>query len=441
MAFPDFDDRSQWRERGLLALLTLWKWAVDSWQTNRGYFVAAVSGTLGMLLAIWLLLSTFWGWLFWNPPQAPSVATTRQGIPEEPSVPVPRPRPPVRPRMPGIPLDPLFAQSMPEPSPAPEPLADRLTPVVQEEEFEPVVELAETKSSRFDRTPALIEPVEAEPEPEPESEVEEPPATVWEDDEPMVAERDEPRAPIEWEPEPEPEPEPEVVSELEPEPEPEPEPIFVDWRLEPEALNPGFADDRLMAQLLPPPAPPRAIVERPANSDWKPAATRPEPPKTREESAPTTTRVVPPAAPVPAIVVPERRPRLALRWQEAPAARPGALVTINLLVSNVGNAAAQNVELSLRLPAVVGHPEGDDLEQDLGTLQAGETRLIPLIVKPSVPGRMELPVTARAVGAEASSVGWLRVLGTATGLPTGSRANNPGNPPVSTPARVSSNIP
>ena len=442
MAFPDFDERSQWRERGLMALLALRNWAVDSWQTNRGYFVAAVSGTLGMLLAIWLLLSTFWGWLFWNPPQVQSVATTRRGIPEEPSLPAPRARPPVRPQMPGRPLEPLFAQSMPEPSPAPEPLAERLTPVVQEEEFEPVVELAETKTARFDRTPAFVEPVEAEPEPEPE-EGEETPATVWEDDEPLMAERDEPRAPIEWEPEPEPEPEPEVISELEPEPESEPGPIVVDWRLEPEALAPGFADDRLMAQLLPPPAPPPAIVERAANSDWKPAASRPEPPKAREESPPTTTRVVPPTAPapIPAVVVPERRPRLALRWQEAPAARPGTLVTINLLVSNVGDAAAQKVELSLRLPAVVGHPEGDDLEQELGTLQVGETRLIPLIVKPGVPGQMELNVTARAVGAEASSVGTLRVVGTATVLPTASPANVPGNPPVIIPARVSSNIP
>ena len=430
MAFPDFDERSRWRERGLLALMTLWNWAVDSWQTNRGYFVAAVSGTVGMLLAIWLLLSAFWGWLFWNPPQVKAVAT-RQGIPEEPTP--PRARPPVRPRMPGRPLEPLFAQSMPEPSPAPEPLAERLTPVVQEEEVKPLVELAETKTTRFDRTPAFVEP---EPEPEPEPEEEPAPSTVWEDDEPLVAERDEPRAPLEWEPEPE--PEPEVVSELEPEP--EPEPIVVDWRLEPEALDPGFADDRLMAQLLPPSAPPPALVERPSNSDWKPAATRPDPPKTREESLPMTTRVVSPA-PVAAIVVPERRPKLALRWQEAPAARPGTLVTINLLVSNVGDAAAQKVELSLRLPTVVGHPEGDDLEQELGTLQVGETRLIPLIVKPSVPGQMELPVTARAVGTEASSVGTLRVSGTASVLPTASPANASGNPPAITPPRVSSNTP
>jgi hypothetical protein len=436
----DFDDWSAWRERGWAALLWLWAWAVDAWQTNRGYFVAAVSGVLGMLLAIWLLLSTFWGWLFWRAPQV-EVATSPvlRGIPEEPSIPQPRPRPPVRPRLPGRPLEPLFAQSMPEPSPAPEPLAARLTPVVQEEdeEVEPLVEVAETQAARFDRTPPFIEPWEAEPEPEPEAEPaeEEAPAPVWGDDEPLVAEREEPRAPIEWDEEPEPEPEPQPVLE------PDPESMLVDWRLEPEALDPGFADDQLLAQLLPPPAPPPAVVERPASSDWKPAAPRPEPAKTREASPPVTTRVVPEAA-APAVVVPERRPRLVLRWQESPAARPGALVTINLWVSNVGDAAAQQVELSLRLPAVVGHPEGDDLEQDLGTLQVGETRLIPLIVKPSVPGQMELPVTARAVGAEARSIGTLRVSGTAVVLPPAAPAIAPGNSPMITPPRVSaSNFP
>ncbi|MFN7805225.1 MAG: hypothetical protein ACK5TO_14490 [Planctomycetaceae bacterium] len=432
MGFPDFDERSQWRERGLVALWALWNWSVDSWRTNRGYFVAAVSGSLGMLLAIWLLLSAFWGWLFWRP-----VAVTKsppRGIPEEPVVPQSRPRPPVRPRLPGRPLEPLFAQSMPEPSPPPEPLEVRLTPVAQEEEDEPFVEVVETQTARFDRTPAPIET--AEPEPEPEEE--EAPVPAWADDEPLVAERDEPRAPIQWEEEPEPEPEPEP--ELASEPEPEPEEVLVDWRLEPQALDPEFADDGLMAQLLPPPAPPPPLVEHPANSDWKPAAPRPEPAKTREDSAPTTTRVVP-AAVVPAAVVQERRPRLALRWQDPPAARPGAIVTINLLVSNVGDAPAQRVELSLRLPAVVGHPEGDDLEQDVGTLQVGETRLIPLIVKPSVPGQMELPVTARAVGAEASSVGTLRVSGTPVLLPTAAPALPSSNTlPVIPPPLSASNL-
>jgi hypothetical protein len=405
MRFPDLDDRFEWRERVLAAWFFVWNWAVAAWRTNRGYFVAGVSGTLGMLLAIWLLLSAFWGWLFWRPIAVEMTKTPRRGIPEEPIEVQPRPRPPVRPRMPGRPLEPLFAQSMPEPSPPPEPLEEVLTPVVQEEEVEPFVEVVETQTTRFDRTPAPIEP-------EPEPEEEEAPAAVWAEDEPLVAERDEPRAPIEWDEEPE------------PETEPEPEPVLVDWRLEPEALDPGFGDDRLVAQLLP--APPPAVVERPANTNWKPAAPRPEAPKTREDSAPTTTRVVP-APVIPAAVVQERRPRLALRWQEAPAARPGALATINLLVSNVGDAPARNVELSLRLPRMVGHPEGDDLEQELGTLQVGETRVIPLIVKPSVPGQMELPVTARAVGAEARSIGTLRVSGTPMVLPTSAPPTGRGN--------------
>ena len=402
MRFPPFDDRSAWREGALAALLALWDWAIDAWHSNRGYLVAAVSGTLGILLAIWLLLSAFWGWLFAKPPRPEIARTTARGIPEEePSL----RRPLVRPRMPGRPLDPLFADAMPAPFLPPQRFEEPLTPVAQEEEEDPVEEVEQAATARFDRSPPDEEPepepefplamdLEPEPEPEPEAaEEDDMPRPAWQDDEPLVADRDEPRAPIE----PEEEPEPEF------EPEPEPEPV-VDLRLEPDALDPAFGSDQLLARLIPPPP---AIVERKAESDWKPAPPRPEPPRAREESTPVSTRVVSPAPPPV-----ERRPRLVLRWEEHPGARPGDLVTINLLVSNVGEATARNVELSLKLPATVGHPEGDDLEQELGTLQIGESRQIPLIIKPGAAGRLELPVKARAIGAEANSTGILRVVGT-----------------------------
>jgi hypothetical protein len=67
--------------------------------------------------------------------------------------------------------------------------------------------------------------------------------------------------------------------------------------------------------------------------------------------------------------------------------------------------------------------------------------VIPLIVKPTVPGQMELPVTARAVGAEARSVGTLRVSGTPVGLPSAVPATPPGNSlPVIPPPVSASNI-
>lgn len=72
------------------------------------------------------------------------------------------------------------------------------------------------------------------------------------------------------------------------------------------------------------------------------------------------------------------QPRLTLT-QTGPASVPiGQMAAFRVVVANPGTGAATHVVLRERLPAALKHPQGNDIEADLGTLAAGATRTITL---------------------------------------------------------------
>lgn len=60
---------------------------------------------------------------------------------------------------------------------------------------------------------------------------------------------------------------------------------------------------------------------------------------------------------------------------------------MEIKISNVGNTAAKSVVLRAPLPPEVSHQFGPDLENDLGRLEAGESRIVPLALTGVKPGK------------------------------------------------------
>lgn len=79
-------------------------------------------------------------------------------------------------------------------------------------------------------------------------------------------------------------------------------------------------------------------------------------------------------------------PKLKFTIDAPPQAAVGTLVTFKFHVANAGTIDAHQVVLRDVLPAGLQHPDGDDLEYEIGVLAAGESRDI------------ELPLTAAATG-------------------------------------------
>jgi uncharacterized repeat protein (TIGR01451 family) len=92
------------------------------------------------------------------------------------------------------------------------------------------------------------------------------------------------------------------------------------------------------------------------------------------------------------------RPPFAVRVEAPEAARRGEAVTLRIHVANNGPASLAHVVVRARLAAGLRHPQGDEVEADLGTLAPGETRALPLEVTVAGAGRMVSEVSARADG-------------------------------------------
>ncbi len=95
-----------------------------------------------------------------------------------------------------------------------------------------------------------------------------------------------------------------------------------------------------------------------------------------------------------------RRPELALDVTGPEAAVVGEPVTLQVTVRNKGSIPAPGVSLQTLLPAGLSHPGGRDLENDVGTLAAGESRQATLTVTPTQAGDLRARLRACAAGAE-----------------------------------------
>jgi uncharacterized repeat protein (TIGR01451 family) len=80
------------------------------------------------------------------------------------------------------------------------------------------------------------------------------------------------------------------------------------------------------------------------------------------------------------------KPMLAVEVQAPPKVLKGEAVTLRIKVSNPGSGAATGVVLSENVPPGLAHPDGKELEMEIGTLKPGESR------------ELELGLTAAAAG-------------------------------------------
>lgn len=92
------------------------------------------------------------------------------------------------------------------------------------------------------------------------------------------------------------------------------------------------------------------------------------------------------------------RPKLALTVtvpETVAVARP---VALQMKIANTGTGAAANVIVHDTLPAGLKHPEGTEVEADLGTLAAGETKTLTLEAMAAQPGKLVNQASVRADG-------------------------------------------
>ncbi|NOY43676.1 MAG: DUF11 domain-containing protein [Planctomycetes bacterium] len=90
------------------------------------------------------------------------------------------------------------------------------------------------------------------------------------------------------------------------------------------------------------------------------------------------------------------RPQLALRLTTKPQVLAGKQHLVQIELSNPGSGDATGVMLLETIPAGVSHEAGPALEFEIGTLQAGETRRMELILTAEQAGKITNVMTARA---------------------------------------------
>lgn len=98
------------------------------------------------------------------------------------------------------------------------------------------------------------------------------------------------------------------------------------------------------------------------------------------------------------------RPKLAVTMTGPAQATAGDPVPLAIRVSNPGTGPVQNLILRVKLPAGFQHPNGGHIEADLGPLNAGDSRDVPLKVTAAAGGVQLAEVTASGeAGLEASA--------------------------------------
>jgi uncharacterized repeat protein (TIGR01451 family) len=110
-------------------------------------------------------------------------------------------------------------------------------------------------------------------------------------------------------------------------------------------------------------------------------------------------KVVYQASVVDSAIAVTKRPALTLRVTGPDATLVGETASLVIDVTNTGGEDAADVTLQALLPADLTHPGGNDLEIDVGTLQPGETRHVPLAVTPRQAGEFRNRIRALIGGA------------------------------------------
>jgi uncharacterized repeat protein (TIGR01451 family) len=72
------------------------------------------------------------------------------------------------------------------------------------------------------------------------------------------------------------------------------------------------------------------------------------------------------------------QPAVTLTMRGPEAGRIGDTITFDMLITNTSGRQLHNVRINDRLPAGLQHPQGTEIHADLGTLAAGETRIVAL---------------------------------------------------------------
>jgi uncharacterized repeat protein (TIGR01451 family) len=93
-----------------------------------------------------------------------------------------------------------------------------------------------------------------------------------------------------------------------------------------------------------------------------------------------------------------KAPQLVLNIDAAEACVPGTPAALRITIRNAGSAAAHDVTVQTLLAAGLSHPQGNDLESAVGSLEPGQERTLPLAVTPTRGGEVPVRVTARARG-------------------------------------------
>jgi uncharacterized repeat protein (TIGR01451 family) len=93
-----------------------------------------------------------------------------------------------------------------------------------------------------------------------------------------------------------------------------------------------------------------------------------------------------------------REPKLALKIKAPEKVLMGEEANFTLLVSNPGDGPADQVKIHAALSEGLGHPRGNKIDFDVGSLAAGETRNIGLTCSTCAGGTQKMEVTAEAEG-------------------------------------------
>ncbi|MBQ2038966.1 MAG: DUF11 domain-containing protein [Thermoguttaceae bacterium] len=97
------------------------------------------------------------------------------------------------------------------------------------------------------------------------------------------------------------------------------------------------------------------------------------------------------------------QPELKVEVTAADSVELGEKVVFDIVVSNVGTGVANNVKLEERIPNGLHHPQGDVLNNTLGTLNPGESKRLPLTLESVAAGEVVNILTISADGCEAKS--------------------------------------
>ena len=90
------------------------------------------------------------------------------------------------------------------------------------------------------------------------------------------------------------------------------------------------------------------------------------------------------------------RPQVVIEVSAPPKVMVGTDVMLKIKISNPGTGAATGVVLTETVPPGLAHPDGGELELEIGTLRPGESRTLDLALKAVRPGPINNVLTARA---------------------------------------------